>query len=147
MYSNPGFGFWVTPDDLPSGAPVKLSTNSLNYITPGLIAVYGTSQPISVKMELLHASNYRSWYDRNSIFASTDIRIYFNVTKEDGTFETAVDIHSYDVDTFFTTRVEGSNVVIVLEKIVLKDVTVITSTIGDIDTQWLTNLFNVLFLP
>ena len=51
------------------------------------------------------------------------------------------------MDTYFSTIVTGPNITIHLEKIVLTETTVAKSTIGDINTEAITQLFNVLFLP
>jgi hypothetical protein len=65
IYGNPGFGFKVTPAAIPSSFGIKLESQALNYIIPGLVPTYGEHREITIKVELLKAENYRSWENRN----------------------------------------------------------------------------------
>jgi hypothetical protein len=69
------------------------------------------------------------------------------MTLADGTFVTPVDIVAPATDTYFSTNVTDSNITITMEKIVVNTIEVRETLIGDVNTDWLIDLFNVLFLP
>lgn len=150
IYNNPRFGFTVLSTDVPASSPILLRTNSLNYVMPGIAGKYGMEKNVNVIFTLKGARNYRSWYDNDNIYARTDMNLKFNVTTDAG-WEEGLSIDTIGMDTYFSTRVSGNNITMVMEKIVVRELVVEHCT-WDTETEkinknFLVELLNVLFLP
>jgi len=147
LYNNPKFGFVVHSTDVPPNFALKLSTTYLNMVMPGIQGAYGADKPVNVIFALKSAKNYRSWYDNENIYARATLNMKFNITMPDGSFEEGLSIDAVDMDTYFTTSVSGNDITMVMKKLVVRKIIVHHCKWGDINTNFLIELLNVLFLP
>jgi len=152
LYNNPKFGFVVKSTDVPTKSALKLDTFYLNMVMPGIAGVYGPSastpaKPVNVIFALKSAKNYRSWYDNENIYARATLNLKFNITMTDGSFEEGLDIDAVDMDTYFTTSVSGNAITMVIKKLVVRKIIVNHCKWGYVNTDFLIELLNVIFLP
>jgi hypothetical protein len=137
----------VKATDIPSDAPIHLRTNSLNYVMPGIAGKYGYDHDVNAIFTLKGARNYRSWHDNQDIYARTDANIVFNVTLPDGTYDPGLSIDLLGMDTYFSTSVTGNNITMIVNKLVVREIKVIHCAWGEINTNFLVEALNVIFLP
>jgi hypothetical protein len=147
VYNNPKFGFTVKATDIPSDSPIKLRTNSFNYVMPGIAGKYGYDKDINAIFALKKAMHYRSWADNEDIYARTDANIKFNITMPDGSWEEGLSADIIGMDTYFTTSVSGNNITMIVNKLVVRELKLIHCTWGEVNTDFLVEALNVVFLP
>jgi hypothetical protein len=95
---------------------------------------------------LKKATNYRSWHDNQDIYARTDANIVFNVTTPHG-MEPGLSVDLIGMDTYFTTNVTGNNITLSVNKLVVRELNVVNCTWGYVNTDFLIEALNVIFLP
>lgn len=52
--------FWARSSNLPSDAPLNLTTSGLEMVFPGMVQLYGPDVPVDMKVTLLQAENFDS---------------------------------------------------------------------------------------
>lgn len=125
-----GIHSWVNSTDVPAFIPVPLVTDSLEILLPGIVATYGSGQPVDVHYNVLSLGGFEVSEANEEMSGTTTLDLQFWVETTEGTTALAADLQLNAVDFKFTALVNNMDVALNITKINIDNVDVVSSTIG-----------------
>jgi hypothetical protein len=126
--------------------PIQLlNTSSIGQYLPGLTKKFGENKPVSIEYNLDKVGNFSIREDDDTISFDVSVTLNLFVMTAPGVRERALDLKLSSNHFNVTVEIpsDSLNVTVNLKEVVIGDITLVTSTFGEIDFKILTSVLDL----
>ena len=134
---------WLNSTEVPSSAPISLTTGFLDKAFKGIAAYYGPDQPVNVFYNLTHLDGFTVTAGNQEVSMEAGARLQFYVETTNGTTDLAVDLDLSKIVADATILIDGFNVTGNFTKLKVQTLAVNSCSFGKISTFQLKLELNV----
>ena len=125
---------WLNSTEVPSSAPISLTTGFLDKAFKGIAAYYGPDQPVNVFYNLTHLDGFTVTAGNQEVSMEAGARLQFYVETTNGTTDLAVDLDLSKIVADATILIDGFNVTGNFTKLKVQTLAVNSCSFGKIGT-------------
>lgn len=137
--------FWARSTDQESDFPIELNTTTLNEIFPGMKKLYGPGLPVDIRLKVIQAERFDSAKDNSTVHAVVGGQCTFFVMFPDGSSSQAADLMITETKAGLQFIIEALTITPQMQNLNIGKLSVITSTVGDIDLEIVRQFMNFFF--
>ena len=124
-----GIHGWANSTEIPSAIPIKLTTDTIDLLLPGIKEHYGSGLPVDVRFNVTQLGDFQVSEANEEMGGTTTLTLEFWVEQETGT-EMAAELSLNSVAFSFTALVDNMDVSLDITHLNIDSVEVLSDTFG-----------------